>query len=496
MQARAPSSRTSGPTGRRPVEHVRYWLGNGLSAGRRRLDSWISGLGDRLVAVDVDGTTAYVVREDVDALAASRPPQAVRFLPGHDRWVMGPGTKDVHVTPRSRRDPITRKANPVSTVVSSAERGHARAPSSSSPGSTTDGHPRRPIEQEAARLAGILGGDLRMDSVPSQPVSARAPPPARPPPRRGRAPTRRASRGRTAPPASRSPTGPHLAAAAPCAASSRPGADDDSTVSSSSADATRGMATCHPPTTWSADRDRRSCGTSSRANHATSPLAASSRVSQRRRRRALTTSQVPTAAATPGSRARARRSATPSPAAARASAASAAGDGDDETDGADDVAWGAGAAVTVEIRAVGCCDFRGGCRVVGAAGAGSVVSRDGAGGREGLGDAGGVGERDGPGADSVRCGTSGSAWGSAASASATTVRSRRGGLRPTARCRRRTRRASTGQGRRGPRSQSRGAPGPPSPGHPPTRGCVELEAQGLSWSHVTSCGSAASPRRP
>jgi hypothetical protein len=34
-------------------DHVHYWLGSGLSAGRRRLDSWMSGLGDRLVAVDV-----------------------------------------------------------------------------------------------------------------------------------------------------------------------------------------------------------------------------------------------------------------------------------------------------------------------------------------------------------------------------------------------------------------------------------------------------------
>ena len=45
--------------------------------------------------------------------SAARPSEAVRFLPGHDQWVMGPGTKDVHVTPSSRRDLMTRKANPV-----------------------------------------------------------------------------------------------------------------------------------------------------------------------------------------------------------------------------------------------------------------------------------------------------------------------------------------------------------------------------------------------
>jgi len=71
------------------LDHVHDWRGEGLSAGRRRLGAWFAGLGDRLVAVDVDGTTAYVVREDVDALAASCPSEAVRFLPGHDQWVIG-----------------------------------------------------------------------------------------------------------------------------------------------------------------------------------------------------------------------------------------------------------------------------------------------------------------------------------------------------------------------------------------------------------------------
>ncbi len=80
------------------LDQVHYWLGNGLSAGRQRLKSWLSELGDRLVALDVEGTTAYVVREDVEALEATPPSEAVRFLPGHDQWVIGPGTKDIQVT--------------------------------------------------------------------------------------------------------------------------------------------------------------------------------------------------------------------------------------------------------------------------------------------------------------------------------------------------------------------------------------------------------------
>lgn len=102
-----------GTYGPATLDQLHYWLGDGLSAGRKRIERWFSELGDRLVAVDVEGTTAYVLREDVDALEASLPSETVRFLPGHDQWVIGPGTKDVHVTPSSRRDLMTRKANPV-----------------------------------------------------------------------------------------------------------------------------------------------------------------------------------------------------------------------------------------------------------------------------------------------------------------------------------------------------------------------------------------------
>lgn len=151
--------RTYGPA---PLDNLHHWLGEGLSAGRKRLGSWLAGLGDRLVAIDVEGTAAYVLREDVDALAVARPSVAVRFLPGHDQWVMGPGTKDVHVTPPPRRDLMTRKANPViaSGVVCGtwARRGEEL---------TVTWLDERPppdaaLEQEASRLAGILGADLRV----------------------------------------------------------------------------------------------------------------------------------------------------------------------------------------------------------------------------------------------------------------------------------------------------------------------------------------------
>ena len=106
--------------------------------------------------------TAYVVREDVDALEASRPSEAVRFLPGHDQWVIGPGTKDVHVTPASRRDLMTRKANPV--IVGGVVRGTWARKGDELTVTWLDERPRpdAAIEQEAGVMADLLGRKLRL----------------------------------------------------------------------------------------------------------------------------------------------------------------------------------------------------------------------------------------------------------------------------------------------------------------------------------------------
>lgn len=92
-------------------KHIDYWLGEGLSAGRKRLRGWLAELEGELATIDVEGETAYVMSEDADALLEAQPTEAVRLLPGHDQWVMGPGTKDEHVVPPAHRDVVTRKAN-------------------------------------------------------------------------------------------------------------------------------------------------------------------------------------------------------------------------------------------------------------------------------------------------------------------------------------------------------------------------------------------------
>jgi Winged helix DNA-binding domain len=92
-------------------DHVQYWLGEGLGAGRKRIQSWIAGFGERLAALDIDGESAYILREDLEELAATPPTTAVRFLPGYDQWVLGPGTADAHVVPPGRRALVSRQAN-------------------------------------------------------------------------------------------------------------------------------------------------------------------------------------------------------------------------------------------------------------------------------------------------------------------------------------------------------------------------------------------------
>jgi hypothetical protein len=151
--------RTYGPA---TDQHLHYWLGEGLSAGRRRLTRWIHGLRDELATVTVEGASASVLRTDLDALATAQPSAAVRFLPGHDQWVMGVGTKDVHVVPAEARERVTRKANLV--VVGGVVRGTWTrrgdeitvvwsGPTSPSPAA---------LQEEATRLGIILQRELRV----------------------------------------------------------------------------------------------------------------------------------------------------------------------------------------------------------------------------------------------------------------------------------------------------------------------------------------------
>lgn len=144
-------------------ERLHYWLGEGLGAGRKRIAGWVDQLGNRLAKVDVDGESAFVMREHLDDLFATPETRTVRLLPAYDQWVLGPGTADVHVTPTVRRALVTRGANVViaAGVVSGTwslreDRVHVEWFGEAA------GQPRRALADEVARLGRIIGRDLEL----------------------------------------------------------------------------------------------------------------------------------------------------------------------------------------------------------------------------------------------------------------------------------------------------------------------------------------------
>ncbi|MGI9822099.1 DNA glycosylase AlkZ-like family protein [Agromyces sp. Marseille-Q5079] len=96
------------------ADHLQYWLGEGLSAGRKRIAGWIERmLENEIVTLDVDGDELLCHAGDVDELASEPEPGAMHLLPGLDPWVLGAGTADTHIVPPDRRGEISRGANPV-----------------------------------------------------------------------------------------------------------------------------------------------------------------------------------------------------------------------------------------------------------------------------------------------------------------------------------------------------------------------------------------------
>lgn len=147
-------------------DHLHHYYGSNLAAPKKLLKAWIAQVEHRMVEVDVEGEPHYVMDDDLDALMATKPAKAVRFLPGHDQWVMAPGTQDIHITPASRRDPVTRKANLVVAggVVCgtwSARGGDLTVTWFEEAGRV----PRKAIAEEAARIDRILGRDLELSIV-------------------------------------------------------------------------------------------------------------------------------------------------------------------------------------------------------------------------------------------------------------------------------------------------------------------------------------------
>lgn len=94
-----------------PRDRIDYWLGEGLSAGRRRIAGWTDGLGDELVVLSIEGVEAFCLAEHVDGVQTAEVSDAVVLLPGADQWILGAGTSDTRIVPSRHRSLATRGAN-------------------------------------------------------------------------------------------------------------------------------------------------------------------------------------------------------------------------------------------------------------------------------------------------------------------------------------------------------------------------------------------------
>ena len=92
-------------------ERLQYWLGEGLSGGRRRIDDWLRQVRPQLAEVEVGGRVWYLPALLLEEVLDARPDDSVVLLPGYDQWVLGPGTADESVVPADVRPAVTKGAN-------------------------------------------------------------------------------------------------------------------------------------------------------------------------------------------------------------------------------------------------------------------------------------------------------------------------------------------------------------------------------------------------
>jgi len=137
--------------------HLQYWLGEGLGAGKRRIEGWLTDLGDDVTALDLDGAGALVLTEHANELAATDTTKAVRFLAGHDQWVLGPGTAAPQVVPPALRPAVPRGANGVISGGVVAGTWKVADETLAVAWSGPAGPPAEALHEQAERVGALLG---------------------------------------------------------------------------------------------------------------------------------------------------------------------------------------------------------------------------------------------------------------------------------------------------------------------------------------------------
>ena len=147
------------------ADHLQYWLGDGLSAGRKRIAGWIARmLEDEIVTIDVEGDELLCHADHVDELASEPASGVMHLLPGLDPWLLGAGTADVHIVPPDRRGEITRGANPV--LIDGRVEGTWKITEDLLTVTTHGGAlSRDTLEIARGRLAEVLGREIHSDGL-------------------------------------------------------------------------------------------------------------------------------------------------------------------------------------------------------------------------------------------------------------------------------------------------------------------------------------------
>lgn len=144
------------------------WLLRGGSK-RSTLKGWFAELVDAgtVVEVDVDGASAYARADDVEDIAGSKPFDDVRLLPAFDQFVLGPGTKNVHIIAATRRAQISKTAGWISPVM--VWRGRVAGTWEANDETLqvacfkeSGKPPKKQIEAEAARIESFTGAKLSL----------------------------------------------------------------------------------------------------------------------------------------------------------------------------------------------------------------------------------------------------------------------------------------------------------------------------------------------
>ncbi|HIT74457.1 MAG TPA: winged helix DNA-binding domain-containing protein [Candidatus Avipropionibacterium avicola] len=106
--------------------NLQYCFTEGLSVPRKRVRGWLDDLGDRIVGTGSGDTAAWVRADDLEQIRSSEPSAATHLLPGHDPWLMVPGTADRRLIDPAHRAAASRGANLVirGGVVVGTWRGH------------------------------------------------------------------------------------------------------------------------------------------------------------------------------------------------------------------------------------------------------------------------------------------------------------------------------------------------------------------------------------